>query len=377
MNELLERIITLLKKAYSGTITPDEQRELERFLENKRLRAVYDELTKHELLREGIETERLFPYRRAFAVFRRRARRRRVAVRRLVVAASVGLLLATSSYLYLARAGGEEPRAVESPVIPPGRARASIRLASGETVAVSADTLLRVEERGGTSITYEEGKIVYRGEAASGEPVMNELTVPPGGECRVVFDDGTVAWVNADSKLTYPVLFTGGERVVHLEGEAYFEVKQEKRPFIVRARLGAITATGTEFAVRVYREEAMAATLVSGRVRYTGFATEDLAPGEQVVISPSGETAKNKVDIQEHVGWKEGLFVFHRRSLESIMKELARWYECTVSYEREELKALPFSGHLKRYDNINAFLELLRATGEVDYTIHDRHVLLR
>ncbi|MDR1414390.1 MAG: DUF4974 domain-containing protein, partial [Odoribacteraceae bacterium] len=238
-----------------------------------------------------------------------------------------------------------------------------------------AERDVAVEERGDTRITYEEGKIRYSSGQSSGEPIFNELIVPVGGECDITFDDGTRAWVNADTRIVYPVKFVGGERRVQVEGEAYFEVQPGARPFVVQTRLGDITALGTTFAVKAYREEEVRATLLAGRIRYSGFCTVELSPEEQVVVSPSGDVVKNKVDVREHVAWKDALFIFNKRGLESIMTDLARWYEFTASYEDDALRRAPFSGYLKRYDNIDDFLELLRETGELDYTIRERHIV--
>jgi ferric-dicitrate binding protein FerR (iron transport regulator) len=381
-NDMFDRTVTLLKKAYFETLSPGERLELERLLEDEHLREVHGELIRGELLREGILMDERFPYREAFAAFKRRVgwqQRRRRIIAIVTAAAAVVALALLSPVAYRSLAPGERQAvAEEEAVITPGRARASVRLASG-TVVEFSDRPRRIEE-GATRVTYEDGKIVYRSGEQGGEaaaPAMNELLVPRGGECYIVFDDGTRAWVNADSRVTYPVKFTGTTRSIRVEGEVYLEVEPSDKPFVVQTRLGEVTALGTSFAVRSYgEEEEMTATLVSGKIVYTGFNTEELAPGERVTVSPSGNVTKEKVDVREHVGWKEGLFVFNKRSLESIMIDLARWYECTVEYLDPALKQVPFSGHLKRYDNINAFLELLRETGEMDYVIRDRHVIL-
>jgi ferric-dicitrate binding protein FerR (iron transport regulator) len=378
MIDKFERIITLFNKAYIDTITPDERQELEVFLANPRLREVYDEWIGHELLKEGLVMEKRFPYQKAFAAFKRQTRGRWLHRRRFyAVAASVAVVLLAASLYWFRSPGGEEAGVplAGAPVIVPGHSQARIRLASGELVTMS-DQSLQVDEHGETRITYEEGKVTYNSAQSSDELIFNELIVPVGGECTITFDDGTRAWVNADTKITYPVKFTGKERKIHVEGEAYFEVQAGAKPFIVHTGLGEITALGTAFAVRAYHEEEMMTTLVSGRVAYAGHGAMELAPGEQIVVSPSGEVVKREVDVHEYIGWKEGMYVFNKRALESIMTDLSRWYEFTVSYKRPELKRVPFSGHLKRYDDIHAFLELLRETGEVDYIIQDRYILL-
>jgi ferric-dicitrate binding protein FerR (iron transport regulator) len=374
MNDTFERIITLFRKAYLDTLTPGERQELDRFLKERHLQEVYDDLTRHELLKEALVEERLFPYQKALASFKRQTRRRHRRHRLYMASAAAVVLLLLAPVLFRTLLPGRVEPLAGNTIIPPGHGQASVRLASGEVITLS-DRDLQVEEHG-TRVTYEEGKIAYHSTRASAEPVMHELLVPPGGECRVILDDGTRVWVNADTKITYPVKFTGNERTILLEGEAYFEVTPDTRPFTVRARLGEITVLGTSFAIRAYPAEEMTATLVSGKILYTGRDTLALLPSEQVIASLSGEVTKRRVDIQEFTGWKEGLYVFNKRPLESIMTDLARWYNVTVSYRTPGLSRIAFSGYLKRYDNINSFLELLRETGEVDYTIRERHIVL-
>ena len=60
------------------------------------------------------------------------------------------------------------------------------------------------------------------------------LSVPRGGEYKLVLADGTRVWLNAASELMYPDHFSADQRKVVLKGEAYFEVtKDVKRPFSV------------------------------------------------------------------------------------------------------------------------------------------------
>ena len=121
----------------------------------------------------------------------------------------------------------------------------------------------------------------------------------------------------------------------------------------------------------------MATTLVSGRVVYQGADTVQLVPGEQVVVAPTnGEIEKHVVDVEEYVGWKNGVYLFNKRSLGDIMKDFERWYNVKITFRNEKLRDLLFSGDVDRYDNINTFLELLENTEEVRYKIKDKQIEL-
>ena len=71
-----------------------------------------------------------------------------------------------------------------------------------------------------------------------------EVTVAKGEQLQVLMQDGTRIWLNADSRLVYPDNFNGRERVVRLEGEAYFEVaKNSEKPFRVELEAMDILVT--------------------------------------------------------------------------------------------------------------------------------------
>lgn len=82
---------------------------------------------------------------------------------------------------------------------------------------------------------------------------IHRLSIPRGETFKVVLSDGTEVFLNSDSRLAYPTVFKGKERVVSLEGEAYFKVtKDAKHPFIVKSGNLQVRVLGTEFNVRSY-----------------------------------------------------------------------------------------------------------------------------
>ena len=95
----------------------------------------------------------------------------------------------------------------------------------------------------------------------------NELIVPTAGEGYITLEDHTKVWINAESKIKYPVQFTAGERKVYLEGEAYFDVAEDGRLFQVITSQGEVTVLGTAFGISSYMDKAEYTTLVRGCVR--------------------------------------------------------------------------------------------------------------
>ncbi len=379
MEKRFDDILGLLKKSYGGILTPEEDEQLQQLMEDKRFRELYDELERGDLVREGIENCKLFSHYKGFTEFKRlRGRNKRRRLRLYVMlgtSAAVCVLAINFIFTFMSSWQNEHVSFATSTDIFPAGNEVRLLLGNGDTVSVSNDKKV-LEDKGGAQIKFENGGLAYMAKEKSEEIIYNELLVPVGGECYLILEDSSKVWINADSRLKYPTHFAGDERRIELEGEAYFEVKPGNKPFIVQTSMGDVKVLGTSFGVRVYEQENMLTTLVSGRVLYRGRDSVQLDPGEQAVVSLSGRIEKRVVDIDEYVGWKNGMYVFDHLPLEEIIRDLERWYGVTITFVHPELKRLPFTGYVKRHDKINIFLKLLESTGELKYKIEGKNILL-
>jgi len=171
----------------------------------------------------------------------------------------------------------------------------------------------------------------------------------------------------------------GENREVILEGEAFFDVVKNEKPFIVKTSFGDVRVLGTSFGINAYVDAPESyTTLVRGKVSVETGTSDPLViqPGEQVVTSKDGKMIRQEVDVEEFVGWKDGMYVFREKHLGDIMKTLERWYNISVLFEEEELRGLLFTGNLKRYDDINVFFDALTRTGDMKYRVDGNHVIL-
>lgn len=379
MEKRFDDILGLLKKSYGEILTPEEDKQFQQLMEDKRFRELYDELERGDLVREGIENCKLFSHYKGFTEFKRlRGRNKRRRLRLYVMlgtSAAVCVLAINFIFSFMSSWQNEHVSFATSTDIFPAGNEVRLLLGNGDTVSVSNEKKV-LEDKGGAQIKFENGGLAYIAKEKSEEMVYNELLVPIGGECYLILEDSSKVWVNADSRLKYPTHFTGDERRIELEGEAYFEVKPGNKPFIVQTSMGDVKVLGTSFGVRVYKQEDMLTTLVSGSVLYRGRDSVQLVPGEQAVASLSGRIGKRVVDVDEYVGWKNGMYVFDHRPLEEIIRDLERWYGVTITFVHSELKRLPFTGYVKRHDKINIFLKLLESTGELKYKIEGKNILL-
>ena len=162
-----------------------------------------------------------------------------------------------------------------------------------------------------------------------------------------------------------------------LEGEAYFDVaRDEEKPFLVRTPRGSVRVLGTEFNVNAYDDEAgVVTTLVEGSMRFSdGEKRVVLRPGEQVATGGREAWQVREVDVAEYVGWKNGVYVFNRRTLAELMEIVERNYDVTVFFANEECESLRFSGDLKKYDDLGDFLRFIETSGDARFVVKDKTV---
>ena len=152
------------------------------------------------------------------------------------------------------------------------------------------------------------------------------LYVPAGQRAELTLPDNTKVWLNAHSRLVYPVSFQKEKREVILEGEAYFDVRHnESSPFIVRTKDMDIKVLGTEFNVSAYSETPeLKIALLKGLVELqpTDFSrTYQMQPGEQIWYK-EGRYVTSRIKDMDYFRWKEGLLCFNNQPIKEIMIKL-------------------------------------------------------
>ena len=294
-------------------------------------------------------------------------------------AAVVVAIVFTFAGLYWDYRGDVEPKDILA--IRAGESKALLTMASGVEVPLSAGKSITLQEQGGI-INNENEILVYTADTLSfvKEEAFHTVKIPRGGEYRLILEDGTKVWLNAESRLVFPVVFAADQRRVVLEGEGFFEVvKDSKRPFIVTSGELNVRVLGTSFNITAYEDlHQVVTTLVEGVVRVEGEHVEKvLKPGEQAIFTvQSKQLEVQQVDVRLYTSWKEGYYMFEKERLEDIMNTLARWYDVDVFYETNAVRDVRFSGRVKRYGEILEFLETIKLTQDVDFKIKDRTVFV-
>ena len=277
------------------------------------------------------------------------------------IAASIIFLLSVGTYLLFTNKKSAAPAIVVTQTdIAPGKNGAILTLADGSQIVLDSLGNGLIATQNGTQVRIKDGGLAYAPGGASTNGISyNTVSTTKGRQFQLTLPDGTKAWLNAASSITYPTAFTGKERAIKVQGEAYLEVAGDERmPFRVNiADKAGITVLGTHFNVNAYANEpGIFATLLEGSIRISsGSYNTLLKPGQQAQIADSSilqpaETAIkviNDADVDQVMAWKNGLFNFEGVQLQEVMQQLERWYDITVEYENG-VPDIRFGGELSR-----------------------------
>jgi ferric-dicitrate binding protein FerR (iron transport regulator) len=198
------------------------------------------------------------------------------------------------------------------------------------------------------------------------------IEIPRGGEYALQLSDGSMIWLNAESRLSYPSTFNGEFRKVELEGEAFLEVAENPdQPFVVRTGDLEIEVLGTSFNVMSYPDEnTIETTLAEGKVRISlpesGSEVGSLVPGKQAVFDRNtGSITIHEVDPDIFSAWRNGTYIINNQSLEVLMHRLGRWYDFETQFASSETREYRFSGILDRKDDLSRILDLIQQTTDL------------
>lgn len=283
-------------------------------------------------------------------------------------------------YKYQARqpAGMDDISASDTAFLKPGGNRATLTLDNGKQIDLTYAKTGTIENAlGSHAEKAADGALVYvMDSSATNAAAIHTLSTPAGGQYQLTLSDGTNVWLNAASTITYPPAFKAGERSVTLTGEAYFEVaKHAGQPFkVLLDNNTAVLVTGTHFNITAYQSgQQQQVTLLEGSVSVSNASgTALLEPGTQAVIKGKQITKTTVANMDAVTGWRQGLFVFHDASIETIMMQIARWYDAKVVY-KAAIKQL-FNANILRSEPLPRVLQLLELNGYVHFKIENKTI---
>jgi transmembrane sensor len=314
--------------------------------------------------------------------------------------AAASLLTAAALVFWLQKKNGTntnpEPANIvkkeERPILQQG---AILTLADGRQILLDSAGNGLVSGDDHTKIYLQGYNLLYEQQSPAGSNDIiptNTLSTPRGKQFRIDLPDGTRAWLNAVSSLTYPASFPADRREVSVTGEVFFEVAktplQPKAgpaiPFIVRTPSQIIEVLGTSFNVNCYEdEEAERTTLLQGAVRVSrGSITGNkdailLKPGQQAVFPASGETSVHTANTDAVTDWQHGKFYFNNDNIQTIMRKISRLYDVEVTYQNISKTAnTNFVGSVNKFNDVSEILRKLELTGTIKFKRDGKKILV-
>ncbi|TCD26976.1 FecR family protein [Pedobacter psychrodurus] len=346
----------LLDKYLAGNCTPEEIAIVEDWYQQFPFEK---ETPKHSLIETSkVEVwNRLSPRGRSMKL---------VATKRLAIAASIILCFSLGLYFIVQRNVVPLTAKTELKDIPPGSHKALLTLADG--------TVVNLDDAKNGQIANQNGIVIRKSKNGQLEYVINEvqnaslkgsnaISTPRGGQYQVSLPDGTKVWLNAATTLKYPYAFAKNERVVELNGEAYFEVsKDHTRPFRVKTEVQTVEVLGTHFNINAYNDEAaVKTTLLEGAVKVSAASgSVNLHPGEQSQLNTNNARliVDQQIDIDKEMAWKNNIFSFDNDDLQTIMRQISRWYDVDVVYQGK-ITSEKYIGEIPRNSNLAEVFKIL------------------
>lgn len=275
-------------------------------------------------------------------------------------------------------------QAVVKQDLDPGTDKATLTLSDGSKIELGSGIQVeKLSREAQALILNQSGKLIYKAnpdKSSSSETPYNQITTPKGGQYKLVLSDGTQVWLNAASSLRFPVRFDAAARQVELSGEAYFEVSKMHIPFLVKTKNQQIKVLGTHFDVNSYTDETSTrTTLLEGSVEVHPLRSNKggqmsgtmLRPGQQSVLD-AGSLTIRPVDVQEEVAWKNGSISFVNADIQSIMRQVSRWYNVDVVYSGE-IPVRLFTGSISRNARLSELLTILKLS-KINFSIKGRQL---
>lgn len=363
-----------------GELDEEQRQKLESWLEEDPAnRELLDKIREEKRWQGGIRQIAYFDDKMDWSAVLQTSFRRRRVIRmyRACAVAGIVLLLGVGGLFLMQKP--EKTRVIIARVQPH---EVKLNTASGKSYSLDLAGDIITEE---TVLKSDGKKLMFEArEQANGKVEWNTVDVPRGGTYNVELSDGTEVFLNAESILRFPNSFEEGTcREIWIDGEAYFKVKRdEAHPFVVHTGNIEVEVLGTEFNLMAYHQNPEEhVTLVRGKVKVRDCERRGevvLTPGVQAVFDKDREImTSQKVDVGYYTAWMEDLFAFRETPFDEVMRILARWYDFEFFFQNPDVQDFIYSGKVARYATLNEVLDVFRQTGDLDFDVKDKVVIVR
>jgi len=214
--------------------------------------------------------------------------------------------------------------------------------------------------------------------SSKNEPQLKLISTSNKEHKSVQLPDGSTAYLNYLSTIEFTDEFDEDNRSIKLNGEAFFSVVKDSRPFIVSTNNAKVTVLGTEFNVWA-RDEKTRVIVKEGKVKLGQTSGEEirLSEGELSTLTKNLHPAQpEKVDAEYLLGWMDNKLVFSNTSLDEVILELERFYSVKIIIEDKGLINKSLTGKFSDTD-INNVLGMICLALELDFKIEDENYLIK
>jgi ferric-dicitrate binding protein FerR (iron transport regulator) len=331
------------------------------------------DVDKEKELRESIDTEKA--YCKVKSIIKQRETRKKTIYLNSWRAAACIAAVVVSVLLFINNPLGEKeiqsaqniPVSIDSTLI-------ILSLSDGTIATINKQDPVVVKGKNLCAMNIN-GVLTYRPSPRSKDDQysINTITTPIGKDYKVILNDGSEVWMNAGSRLSFPTLFNENNRMVFLEGEAFFKVKNTAdNPFTVKTENMDVRVLGTCFNIRAYKDENVVhTTLVEGSVIVKNSGSSnfsiELKPDEQYLLDleTMGEKVRT-VDANFYTAWMSNMFVFKNKTLKEVLYDLNKWYGFNYEFVDHDAEEIRISGNIERYKGLDEVLGMIEELNKVN-----------
>lgn len=235
-----------------------------------------------------------------------------------------------------------------------------------------------------TAILTIAGYEIYVNKKTSGQ--LLEISANHLAVSTFNLPDGTLVSLNSNTHLKYPKKFEGNTREVIIEGEAFFEVKPDKKkPFIIHAGKAQIKVLGTSFNVNAYPSASLLEVIVkTGKVQVLNNPAEPkqnneliLAPGDKgTLVYSSNQLVKTTNLNPNFIAWKTHDLIFKATSLGEVIGTLEKVYKVNIRLADPKLSGLLLTAHFNDY-SLDFILKVIESTFQMETQKTDGQYILK
>lgn len=201
-----------------------------------------------------------------------------------------------------------------------------------------------------------------------------------GQRASITLPDGSQAILNAKSRLQILSDTGDAERLVEVDGEAFFSVERDPaRPFIVRIGEAEVRVLGTSFNVSAYPEQSEVQVAVTeGEVRLQGRGHENeavvLLANDVGRLPEDGPASRiDGVSLENLLAWKDGHLVFENTRFDQVALTLERWFNLDVVLGDARIANRHLTASFEK-PVPNQVVAIIARTLELEYSIEDSTV---